>query len=101
MEKRSQVRYDDRGTVICSYFNADRCYDGQALNFCQKGMCFCSDGSFKPGTTVLIRLAQGPTGQSVRHADGAVRSMTLARVQWCRPDKDKPGCRYTSGVQYL
>ena len=101
MEKRSKGRFYDPGWVICGHFNFEKRHDGQMLNFSQTGMCFRTDRFFKPGTAVQIRLDHCPKGNAVRQAEGGLRSMTLAKVQWCHDDKDQPGCRFTSGVQYF
>jgi hypothetical protein len=101
MEKRSKTRFYDQGSVICSHFNVDRRHDAQMLNFSQSGMCFQTDQSFKPGTTVLIRLNQCPEGDAVRQAEGGLRNITLAKVRWCHDEHDLPLHRFVSGVQYL
>lgn len=101
MDKRSQRRFYDRGSVICSHFNAGNHCDGQMLNFSPSGMCIRTDHFFKPGTAVLIRIDQCPRGDAVRKEQGGMRAVTLARVQWSRDDKDKCGQHYTSGVRYL
>jgi hypothetical protein len=101
MERRSKTRFYNRGSVICSQFNTDKHYDGQLLNFSQRGMCFQSSRSFKPGTAVLIRLDHCPKGNAVRQEEGGMRSMTLARIQWCRDDEEQTICRYRIGVHYF
>jgi hypothetical protein len=101
MEKRSQTRFYDRGSVICSHFNFENRYDGQMLNFSQSGMCIRTERYFKPGTAVLIRIDDCPTGDAVRQEEGGMRAVTLARVKWSRDDKDMPGHLYTSGVRYI
>lgn len=101
MEKREQERYYDHGSVVCSHFNAPTHHDGQVLNFSLNGMCFRSDRFFKPGSAVLIRLNDIPTVLAARQEEGGMRTTTLAKVQWCLPDEDRPDPLYTSGVRYL
>lgn len=101
MEKRSTTRFYDYGSVICSLFNAADHHDAQMLNFSQSGMCFRTDKLFKPGTTVMIRLNKCPQCKAVHQEEGGLRSMTLAKVQWCQDDEDLPGPRFVSGVQYF
>jgi hypothetical protein len=71
------------------------------LNFSPRGMCFRTDKRFKPGTTVTIRLNQCPQGKAVHQEEGGLRTMTLAKVQWCQNDENPSGHRFMSGVQYL
>lgn len=101
MEKRTQTRFYDRGSVICSHFNVEKQYTGQVLNYSPNGMCFRTDRFFKPGTNILIRLRHCPEGRAARQEEGGIRATTLARVQWCRSEEDWPGQGYTSGVRYL
>jgi len=101
MKKRSTTRFYDQGLVICSLFNAADPHDAQMLNFSQSGMCFRTDKLFKPGTTVLIRLNQCPQCEAVQQEEGGLRTMTLAKVQWCQDDENPSGYRFMSGVQYF
>jgi len=101
MEKRSTTRFYDEGSVICSIFNAAAPHDAQMLNFSPNGMCFRTYKLFKPGTTVTIRLNRCPRCKVVGQEDGGLRSMTLARVQWCQDDENPSGHRFMSGVQYF
>ncbi len=101
MEKRSQLRFTDPGSVICNHFNVKETCDGLILNFSQNGMCIRTPQYYKPGTAVQIRLRQCPRNKAVRQEDGGIRTVTLAKVQWSRDNKDLPGPRYTSGLQYF
>jgi hypothetical protein len=101
MEKRGHTRHYGRGSVVCSHFNFAKHYDGQVLNYSPTGMCFRSEGFFKPGTSVLIRLKRCPAGRAVRQEEGGLRTTTLARVQWCRHEEDALENGYTSGVRYI
>jgi hypothetical protein len=37
----------------------------------------------------------------VRQEEGGLRTITLAKVKWCRDEHDRPMPRFISGVQYL
>jgi urease beta subunit len=101
MEKRSQTRFYDRGSVVCSHFNHGHDCDAQMLNFSRRGMCIRTDRFFKPGTAVLIRIDDCPKGDAVRHEKGGMRTVTLAKVLWSRHDEKTPEQRYTSGLRYF
>jgi|GEM_PF-2264044 len=101
MEKRTYHRFSERGSVICSLFNAGKPCDGLMVNFSPNGMCIRTHQYYRPGTAVQIRLNQCPRCRAVRQEEGGIRTVTLAKVQWSRDDKDLPGPRFTSGVQYF
>ena len=101
MEKRSQTRFYDRGSVVCSHFNHGHHCDAQMLNFSRKGMCIRSDHFFKPGTAVLVRIDDCPKGEAVRHEKGGMRTVTLAKVLWSRHDEKTHEQRFTSGLRYF
>jgi len=101
MEKRSQTRFYEKGSVVCSHFNFENGCHAQLLNFSPSGMCIRTDRFFKPGASVFIRIANCPRSDAVRQEEGGMRSVTLARVQWCRNDEEKSGHSYTSGLRYL
>jgi hypothetical protein len=37
----------------------------------------------------------------VRQEEGGLRTVTLAKVQWCRDDEVQSETRFLSGVQYF
>jgi len=55
-EKRVSERRSYTAPIVFSYVNKESYFDAQMLNHCTGGMCFKSNFSFHPGTTVYIGL---------------------------------------------
>ena len=95
-EKRKYERHKADASIICSYYNQNHYYPGRMMNYSRNGMYFESDYPFKPGAYIYIRLES----DSVDSCEG-FRTLSLAKVKWCRNTGDIKSARHGIGVRYL
>jgi hypothetical protein len=100
-EKRCDQRWEYMGSISFSYFNKEPFFNAQMLNYGPGGICFKSNLSLKPGTIVFIRLIKSNSNGFCNGVSGALRSVTLAEVKWCKKMDDIDVPAYGVGVAYI
>jgi hypothetical protein len=99
-DKRVCERLRYTATIEFSYFNKQRCYEAQTLNYCDEGICFKSEVSLQPPATVVIRVKNfHPYGACNGDCRG-LRSVTLAEAKWCNEILNGTEHFYEIGVKY-
>lgn len=83
-----------------SYLNSQHHYEGQKVSHTPDGLRFMTSLNIIPGETLLIKLNCGSSEYPSQEAWEGYRSITLAKVLWCRPVNDKTDSRFMVGVKY-
>ena len=100
-DKRACERRRHKATIEFSYFNRKQCYEAQTVNHGDEGMCFKSEVSLKPGTTVSVRVKSlHPNGICSGNCRG-LRLITLAEAKWCKEISSETKPVYEIGAKYF
>ena len=100
-EKRSDLRYRFRASIIYAAFNTNNYHDAEVVDVGKKGMSFRSRSPLKPGASIFIRMEKYSNVSSDIAAEMRPRSVTLAEVKWCRELISIFETHYHIGVIYL
>ncbi len=73
---------------------------GEGFSYNQDGLCFLTSDPLHPGATILIKMGTRPAANLKPEAWEGIRTISLAKVEWCRPNSDEKGPRYKVGVKY-
>ena len=99
-EKRGCERHGYSADIAFSYFNKKHSYNAEILNLGLDGLCFKSNLSLQPGSTICIRLKNNHQNDSCNDYCEGIRSVTLADVKWCKEIPGTKASSYGVGVKY-
>ncbi len=100
-EKRCEDRRNCDAVIEWTYFNKGDCFSARLLNFSKGGGYFISSQPLTPGATVLIRVRDFNSADSVPcDTSTTLRTTALGEVKWCRELGGEPAARFGIGVRY-
>jgi hypothetical protein len=100
-DKRACKRLRHTAYIKFSYFNKDHWHEAQTLNHCDEGMCFKSEVSLKPGTTICVRAKNLHPNAACSGDCQGLRSLTLAEAKWCKKILNETKLFYEIGAKYF
>ena len=98
-EKRLAKRHACEASAVCSYFNTDRSFDAQILNFSENGFYLESRESLQAGTTLLILMKKCKSKYSTDMST-CLRSISLVEVRWCNALVSESNYPYGAGLKH-
>ena len=100
-EKRMDERSDCMGIIKWSYFNQSNSFDGELLNFSQKGFYFETSKAIKTGATILIQLTKFFTENLSSNDKELLRNVSIGEVKHCNEILQNNSTCYGVGINYI
>jgi len=100
-EKRLHNRSNCKGMIKWSYFNKRNSYDGELLNFSQKGFYFETATAIKIGATIFIQFTEYFPDRLSSNEKELVRNVCLGKVKHCDEILKEDTYCYGVGVEYV
>ena len=104
IENRADRRYATNAAMTYFRFSSKKTpvFATTAYNCSERGLCFQSLRSLKPGQYVCILTGPAPNeffpgGREV----AMMKSFSLAEVRWCRESNSQKIAGYSIGIKYL
>jgi hypothetical protein len=99
-EKRSSVRHPYKGGITFCLFNHRNSMEAESVDVSAEGLKFRSNCALKPDTTICIRTIQVRDQHHPHGAGDCLRSLTLAKVKWCRGISGSDSTHYEVGARF-
>jgi hypothetical protein len=100
-EKRMHDRSDCKGIIKWSYFNNRNYFDGELLNFSQKGFYFETSKVIKTGATIFIQLTEYFPENLTSNDKELLRTVCLGEVKHCTEIIKDDSTSYGVGIEYI
>lgn len=103
MEKRNHKRHACEASLECSYFHhtPEQAHPARMLNYSETGVYLETEGFFRSGATVLLRLERFMSETSGEEVWTSPRIVALGQVKWCKEKTDGDPRYFAMGVGYL
>jgi len=100
-EKRMHERSDCKGIIRWSYFNQSNNFNGELLNFSQKGFYFETSEAIKTGATIFIQFTDYFPETLSSNDKELLRNVCLGEVIHCEEILKDDSTRYGVGIKYI
>jgi hypothetical protein len=100
MEKRVDRRHNCKVAVICNFFNKDKTFTAEMLNYSEGGIYFESDSFFEKGTNIFFKVKTCSSGTYGPGLGNGLRTVSLAEVRWWQEMSSEDSSRFGMGVKY-
>ena len=100
-EKRRHERSGCKGLIKWSYFNHSNYFDGELLNFSQKGFYFETSRVIKTGATIFIQLTEYFPENLSSNDKELLRTVSLGEVKHCNEIIKDDSTSYGVGIKYI
>jgi hypothetical protein len=99
-ENRKNSRHRCNAPIKFSYFNKDDYFNGNIVNYCNRGVYMESEMAPTVGSTIFMRRIGQPADEKAHMVTNRnLRTLAIARIKWCRK-LSKHDEKYGIGVQY-
>lgn len=99
---REGDRTDHRMRILYADTDTGECHPVRLLNYSENGIYFESLHSLKPGTVISFFSRGGiDPSHEIDESCSGYRSMSRAKVKWCRDLKDRDYPYFGIGAEYL
>ena len=99
-ERRASTRHRDAGPITVSYFIRDRCFNARSCNYSSGGIGFEIEVPLKQGAEIYIRREMEARRAPPANLHEGFRTVTLARIKWCRELCTGSAVVYRIGAEY-
>ncbi len=100
-EKRGELRYKTKSSIIFQIFNSFEYYPAEKFNHSGRGISFVNSHYLKSGTVIYIRRVKCQENCTRGIACESCRTTTLATVRWCQKNEGSSGSSYSVGAKYF
>ena len=100
-DKRMHERSNCKGIIKWSYFNQSNYFDGELLNFNQKGFCFETSEAIKTGATIIIQLTKYYPEILSSNDKELLRNVCIGEVKHCNEILKENSTCYDVGIKYI
>ena len=100
-EKRMHERSDCKGIIKWSYFNQDNYFDGELLNFSEKGCYFETSEVIKTGVTIFMQITEYFPENLSSNDKELLRNVCLGEVKHCNEILKDDSTSYGVGIKYI
>ena len=100
-EKRGELRYKSKSSIIYQKFNSLEYHPAEEFNHSDSGISFVNSHFLKSGTVVYIRRVKGQENCDRGISCECCRTTTMATVRWCQKSEDSEGSSYSVGAKYF
>ncbi len=100
-EKRMNGRSDCKGIIKWSYFNRSNCFDGELLNFSQKGIYFETSAAIKTGATIFVQMTEYFPENLSSNDKKLLCNACIGEVKHCNEIPKEDSICYGVGIKYI
>jgi hypothetical protein len=101
MEKRIDRRHRCEASIAWGCFNDKKMFRAKMLNYSKDGMYFESEVNLKEGVNIYFQMNDCLFDASDPERYEGLRSVSLARVKWCKDIGGKKAKHFGFGVKYV
>jgi hypothetical protein len=101
MEKRIDRRHRCEASIAWGCFNDKKTFRAKMLNYSKDGMYFESEVNLKEGANIYFQMNDFMFDASDPGRYEGLRSVSLARVKWCKDIGGKKVNHFGFGVKYV